>query len=514
MRTPSKAELERLQLLYKSDKRISEALGVRSHLVTYWRGKKKISPYSLLKYCKTKIKELWERWGNDEKAGQELGIKAGAFYKWRRKYGILQKPKVLKYQQLEFVFISPKGDFPQTLVQKILALKSKQPQVTVNGNLEVEPDLVILNQNINKFVEQLQSLGSKKIPYPDKILILLPHFNSEPNSFSYLDFRKLLKEQKIRNLLSLQEGLPCQMLLENKIVQPYQLTSSWDSELSALGGLGALNMTWGGTELSEFLSCGKINLKVPETVRVKLSGSISEAISAKDISLFVTAKLKDQNCSAKAVEFTGPVLEKLSLRQRMTLCQQPGNGNIFARIVPFDYSVKKYISAGASKSFNCLLPDAQAQYVKEFDLELSWLEPQIGIFTSQLEVKPIARVKKHKISCAILGDSPDSGLEDLELAARILKGRKIPKDVRMAVIPGSKNIFLNALKKNLVKIFLQAGCLFIPPQTYPFHFFADDKIISTSNNWYLPQGQLYLASPATVTASAVKGKIADPREFL
>ncbi len=514
MRTPSKSELLRLQHLYKSDKRMAEALGVKTHLITYWRGKKKIPAFCSPKYGKTKIKELWERWGHDEKAGQELGIKAGAFYKWRRKYGILQKPKVLKYQQLELIFISPKGEFPQTLVQKILASKSLAQEVRVNENLEVEPDLVILNQNLKKFVELLQELGSKKIPYPHKILILLPHFNPELASFAYQDFKKVLKQQKIRNLFALPEGLACQMLLEEKLVQPYQLTSSLDTELSALGGIGALNLTGDGKELIEFLSTGRITLKVPETVKVKLKGSFSDAISAKDINLFVSGKLRDQNCSGKAVEFSGPLLEKLSLRQRMTLCQQSADGNILARITPFDNTVKKYISSSASKSFPGLTPDPQACYSKELDLELSWLEPQVGILSSEWEVKPISKVKKQKISGAILGCSPDSGLEDLELAARILKGRKIPKDVRMAIIPGSRNVYWNCLKKNLIKIFLQAGCPFLTPQTNPFPFFADDKIISTSPNWGLPKGQLFLASPATVVASALKGKIADPREFL
>lgn len=514
MRSPSKAELLRLQHLYKSDKKMAEALGVKTHLVTYWRGKKKIPAFCFPKYGKPKIKELWERWGNDEKAGQELEIKAGAFYKWRRKYGILQKPKALKYQQLEFVFVSGKGDFPQTLVQKILASKTKTPEVRVNENIEVEPDLLILNQHLRKFAELLQDLGSKKIPDPHKILILLSHFNSELAGFSYQDFRKVLKQQKIRNLLALPEGLACQMLLEEKLVQPYQLTSSLDSELSALGGLGALNLTGDGEGLSEFLSSGRITLRVPETVRVKLNGSLSEAISAKDLNLFVTSKLKDQNCSGKALEFSGPVLEKLSLRQRMTLCQQSVDGNIFARIVPFDNTVKKYISSTASKSFPGLAPDPQASYSQELDLELSWLEPQVGIYSSRWEVKSISKVKKQKISGAILGCSPDSGLEDLELAARILKGRKIPKEVRMAIIPGSRNIYLSSLKKNLIKIFLQAGCAFLSSQRNPFPYFADDKIISTSPNWGLTQGQLFLASPATVVASALKGKIADPREFL
>lgn len=513
MRKPTKAELSRLLILYKTDKKIAEALGVRTQLVTYWRAKKKIPKLSLLKYSKIKIKELWERWGEDEKAGEELGITAGAFYKWRRKYGILERPKVLKYQQLEFSFSSPAGSSTHTLIQKILALKAGSQAVRVNENIEIEPDWVILNQNLNFLMEQMQNSGPKKISNPHKIIILLPHFNAEGNNFSYLNFKKLLKEHKIRNIFSSQEGLAYQTVLENRMVSPYQLTATLDPEFSALGGLGILNININNSTLAEFLSHGKISLKVPETVKVTLSGTVSEGIFAKDISLFLTAKLNEPNFAGKGFEFCGPVVEKLPLKERMTLCQQVNSSNIFSSMVPFDSAVKKHLSAPYSKSFNFVLADAQAEYSAELDLELSWLEPQIGIVGSEVEIKPLAKVKKHKISWAILGASADSNLEDLEIAAKILKGRKIPKEVRMAVIPGSKTVYLNALKKNLVRTFLQAGCIFLYPGSNSFNFFEDDKIISTFN-WNLSKQQLYLASPATVAASALKGKIADPREFL
>lgn len=513
MRKLSKAELRRLLFLYKSDKRVAEALGVRTQLVTYWRTKKKIPKLSLLKYSKIKIKELWERWGEDEKAGEELGISAGAFYKWRRKYGILEKPKVLKYQQLEFSFSSPAGSSKHTLIQKILASKAGSQTVGTNENIEIEPDWVILNQNLNFLMEELQNLGSQKVSSPHKIIILLPHFNPEGNNFSYLNFKKLLKEHKIRNIFASQEGLAFQTVVENKMVSPYQLTATLDPEFTALGGLGILNININESSLTEFLNQGKISLKVPETVKVSLSGTLSEGIFAKDISLFLSAKLKEPNFAGKEFEFCGPVIDKLPVKERMTLCQQIGSGNIFSSLVPCDATVKKYLLPPYSKSSNFILADAQAEYSAKLDLELSWLEPQIGIVGPEVEIRPLAKIKKHKINWAILGASTDSDLEDLEIAARILKGRKIPKEVKMAIIPGSKSVYLKALKKNLVGTFLQAGCLFLYPGSNSFNFFEDDKVISTFN-WKLPKQQVYLASPATVAASAVKGKIADPREFL
>lgn len=513
MRKLSKAELNRLLFLYKTDKKVAEALGVRTQLVTYWRAKKKIPKLTLLKYPKIKIKELWERWGEDEKAGEELGISAGAFYKWRRKYGILERPKVLKYQQLEFSFSSPAGSSTHTLIQKILALKAGPQTARVNEIIKIEPDWVILNRNLNFLMEKLQNLGTQRISSPHKVIILLPHFNPEGNNFSYLNFKKLLKENKIRNIFSSQEGLDYQTVVENKLVSPYQLTATLDPEFSALGGLGILNININDKGLAEFLSQGKISLKVPETVKVTLNGTVSEGIFARDISLFLTAKLKEPNFAGKGFEFCGPIIEKLPVKERMTLCQQITSGNTFSSLVPCDSMVKKYLSAPYSKAFNFVVADAQAEYSAKLDLELSWLEPQIGIVGPEVEIKPLAKVKKHKISWAILGASTDSDLEDLEIAAKILKGRKIPKEVKMAVIPGSKAVYLSALKKNLIKTFVQAGCLFLYPGSNSFNFFEDDKIISTFN-WNLSKQQVYLASPATVAASAVKGKIADPREFL
>jgi len=513
MRKLSKAELSRLLFLYKSDKKVAEALGVRTQLVTYWRTKKKIPKLTLLKYPKIKIKELWERWGEDEKAGAELGITAGAFYKWRRKFGILERPKVLKYQQLEFSFSSPAGSSKHTLIQKILASKAGPQTVRVNENIEIEPDWVILNRSLNFLMAELQNLGPKKISSPSKIIILLPHFNPEENNFSYLNFKKLLKEHKIRNLFASQEGLAYQTVVENKMVSPYQLTATLDPEFSALGGLGILNINLSNNSLAEFLNQGKISLRIPETVRVNLSGALSEGIFAKDISLFLSAKLKEPNFTGKGFELCGTIIEKLPVKERMTLCQQIGSSHFFSSLVPCDAMVKKYLSAPYGKSSNSVVADAQAEYSAKLDLELSWLEPQIGIVGPEVEIRPLAKVKKHKISWAILGASTDSDLEDLEIAAKILKGRKIPKEVKMAVIPGSKNVYLKALKKNLVGTFLQAGCMFLYPGSNSFNFFEDDKIISTFN-WKLPKQQVYLASPATVAASAVKGKIADPREFL
>lgn len=513
MRKLTKAELKRLLLQYKTDKKLAEALGVRTQLVTYWRTKKKIPKLTLLKYPKNKIRELWERWGVDEKAGTELGITAGAFYKWRRKYGILDRPKVLKYQQLEFSFSSPAGSSAHTLIQKILVAKAGPQPVGANEKIEIEPDWVILNQNFNCFSEKLLNLGSQKIPHPHKIIILLPHFNPEGNNFPYLSFKKLLKEHKIRNIFSSQEGLAYQIVIENKMVSPFQLTAALDPAFSALGGLGILNININDDSLTEFLSQGKISQKVPETVKVNLSGTVSEGIFAKDISLFLSAKLKETEYAGKGIELGGAVIEKSPVKERMTLCQQISGGNIFSCLVPFDAAVKKYLLAPYAKSYNLVAAGAQAEYSAKLDLELSWLEPQIGIAGPDIQIKPLAKVKKHKINWAILGGSADSNLEDLEVAARIVKGRKIPKEVKMAVIPGSKSVYLKALKKNLVGTFLKAGCIFLYPGSNSFNFFEDDKIISTFD-WKLPKQQVYLASPATVAASAVKGKIADPREFL
>jgi len=530
MRFPKKEELLKLQAQYKTDKKIGQVLGVPAYLVAYWRRKKKIPKHSLPKYSFERVKELWETYGDDRKAGNELSISKAAFYKWRRKYNLLEKPKVLKLAQLEFSLPgSGRGkNRGLTIAQKGLALKVGKSGVQVGEIVYVEPDLAMSHDNAGLVIKQFREIGVSKVWNPDKIVIPLDHrapAESEKTAEAHRSIRLFVKEQGIKNFYDIKEGICHQVVIEKGHILPGELAVGTDSHTTSYGCLGALSTGIGATEMAAVWATGNIWLRVPESLKLTLNGRLPLGVYAKDVILYIIGELSVEGANYKSVEFYGDTVENMSVSERFTLANLSMEmGGKFA-IVPFDNVTKKYLKGRARRSYQPIYADENAIYENEYEYNISRLEPQVACPHNVDNVKSIDEIKGIKIDQVLLGSCTNGRIDDLEIAARLLKGKKVHPDTRMLVLPGSKSIYLEALKRGMIKTFLEANCVVLNPGCGPClgaHeglLAKGERCLATTNRNFKgrmgsTESEVYLASPATAAATAIRGEISDPRDFL
>jgi 3-isopropylmalate/(R)-2-methylmalate dehydratase large subunit len=530
MKIPNKEELEKLQTHYKTDKRIGKVLGVPAYLVAYWRRKKNIPKYSLPKYSYEKIKELWEIYGDDLKAGKELFISKAAFYKWRRKYNILEKPKVLKLAQLELSLSGTNKSRNRglTIAQKGLALKSGKREVQTGEIVYVEPDLAMSHDNAGLVIKQFREIGVSRVWNPDKIVIPLDHrapAESEKTAEAHRSIRIFVKEQGIKNFYDIKEGICHQVVIERGHILPGELAVGTDSHTTSYGCLAALSTGIGATEMAAVWATGRIWLRVPESIKLTINGRIPFGVYAKDVILYIIGQLTVEGANYKSVEFYGDTVENMSVSERFTLANLSMEmGGKFA-IVPFDSVTKKYLKNRARKNYQPIFADGNAVYEKKYEFDISKLEPQVACPHNVDNVKPLDEVKGIKIDQVVLGSCTNGRLDDLEIAARVIRGKKVYPDTRMLILPGSKSIFLEAMKKGLIRTFLEANCVVLNPGCGPClgaHegiLAKGERCLATTNRNFKgrmgsAESEVYLASPAVAAATAIKGEIADPRGYL
>jgi len=541
MKIPRKEELLKLQEKYKTDKKIGEALGgVPEYLVAYWRRKKKIGRYSFPKYSKEEIKDLWERYGNDHKAGEKLGISKAGFYKWRKRYEFLEKPKVLKFQQLDFLlsgqlnhsgstgFMTRPDSGNMTMAQKLLAKKAGKAQTVVGEIVNVEPDLAMSHDNAGLVIKQFRQIGQSKVWNPDKIVIPLDHrapAESEKTATAHKSIREFVKEQGIKNFYDIKEGICHQVVIEKGHILPGQLAVGTDSHTTSYGCLGALSTGIGATEMAVVWATGKIWLRVPESIKIVIDGKMPRGVYAKDVILFIIGQLTVEGASYKSVEFYGETVSRMSVSERFTLCNLSMEMGAKFAVVPFDRVTQKYLSEVTSQRYEPILSDSEAIFVKEYLFNMNILEPQVACPHNVDNVKPVGEVKGIKIDQVVLGSCTNGRLDDLEVAAKILKGKKVHPQVRMLVLPATRTIYSQAIKKGYLQTFLDAGAVILNPGCGPClgaHegiLAAGEKCLATTNRNFKgrmgsPDSEVYLASPALAAATAVRGEITDPREFL
>ena len=533
MKTPKKKELLRLQRQYKTDKRIGEALGnIPEYLIAYWRRKRGIGKYAFSKYSFEKILELWERYGDDTKAGKELLISRAAFYKWRRKYNIREKPKTLKLEQLELALpialLKRRATGSQTIAQKILARKTGRSEVKVGEIVIVEPNLAMSHDNAGLVIKQFKSLGVDKVWNPDRIVIPLDHrapAESEKTADAHHSIRVFVKEQGIKNFYDIKEGVCHQVIIEKGHILPGELAVGTDSHTTSYGCIGALSTGIGATEMAVVWATGKIWLKVPESIKITLEGGLQNGVYAKDVILHIIGQLTVEGANYESIEFYGEGTEEMSISERFTLCNLSMEMGAKFAIVPFDNTTKKFLKDKTQRPFQPVFADKDAVYEKEYRYDLYRIEPQIACPHNVDNVSPISKVKGIKIDQVVLGSCTNGRLDDLEIAAKMLKKRKVHPDVRMLVIPASKDIYLKAMAKGFLKTFMDAGCVVLNPGCGPClgaHqgiLGKGERCVATTNRNFKgrmgsAEAEVYLSSPATATASAIKGEIADPREFL
>lgn len=322
-------------------------------------------------------------------------------------------------------------------------------------------------------------------------------------------------------------GVCHQIIPESGQILPGDLVLGADSHTCTYGALGAFATGVGSTDLAISLAQGKNWFKVPGTIKIVITGKIPKGVFAKDIILHIIGDLKSDGATYKAIEFSGPVIDKLDMDSRFTICNMVVEMGAKVGFMPQDKKTKDWLKSRVSKNrkINSLMSDKDAKYTKVLEYNISKLKPQVACPHSVDNVKSIDQLKDIKINEAFLGTCTNARLQDFKIAASILKSRKIAQGIKFIVAPSSRTIFLEALRAGIVEIFIKAGAVIVSPGCGPCvgthnGIPADGEVvISTANRNFKgrmgnPNAFIYLASPATVVSSAIEGKITDPRKYL
>ncbi len=322
-------------------------------------------------------------------------------------------------------------------------------------------------------------------------------------------------------------GVCHQVIPESGEVLPGSLVLGADSHTCTYGALGAFSTGVGSTDLSIALATGKNWFKVPETIKIVFNGKLPKGVFAKDLALFIITAVKSDGATYKALEFYGPVIDSMDMDARFTIANMVVEMGAKAGFMPVDRITHEWFRKRGVllKDRHNIKADKDAVYEKVMEFNVSKLEPQVSLPHSVDSAKPVDAIGKVEINEAFLGTCTNGRLQDLKIAAKILRNRKVFPGVRFIIAPSSRPILLEALRTKLIDVFVKAGCVVVAPGCGPCvgthnGVPADKEIVISSANRNFkgrmgnPNAFIYLASPATVAASAVKGKIADPRSFL
>jgi len=360
-----------------------------------------------------------------------------------------------------------------------------------------------------------------------KFAMFIDHSSPSPNlgvSKVHSRMRNFSKQNK--NLLfDVGCGISHQLVIEEGFVYPGALILGADSHTSTAGALGAAAFGVGSTDLAVALRTGKNWFKVPETVKIVIHGKIPKGVYSKDIILHIIHKLGANGATYKAIEFSGEVIDNLSLDSRLTITNMTIEFGAKCGIISPDKKTKSYLKGLGIKKYQDISTDRKYRYSAIIDFDISHLSPYVAKPHSVDNGARIEELRNTKIDQAFLGTCTNGRLEDLEIAAKIIKSHQVHRDVKLLVAPASKKVFLAALKKGIIKVLIESGAVILPVGCGPCvgthqGVPADaEVVISTANRNFKgrmgnPKSFIYLASPATVVASAISGEIADPRKFL
>ena len=416
------------------------------------------------------------------------------------------------------------------ITEKILAKASGkqvvQPGEIVNANV----DMIMVHDLTGPLaVEAFKKIGVQKVWDNQKAVVILDHqvpAESVKAAELHKTMRQFAKDQKIRIYDIGRGGICHQVMPEKGHVVPGTVIVGADSHTCTYGAFGAFATGIGSTEAAAVLATGKIWLKVPEAIKVNVTGKFEKYVTPKDLILSIIGRMGVDGATYKTAEFTGPTVKSMSIAGRMTLCNMAVEMGAKNGIIEPDETTRKFLEGRVKTlpKLELLKSDKDAVYERTVEFDVSKMEPQIACPSSVDNVKPVSETGDIPIEQAFIGSCTNGRIEDLRLAAQILKGKRVKDGVRALVIPASQEVYRQALNEGLLEVFTDAGAIVCGSACGPClggHIgllAADEVCVSTSNRNFIgrmgsTKASVYLASPATVAASAVTGKITDPRKL-
>ena len=416
-----------------------------------------------------------------------------------------------------------------TLAEKILATHTGKKTIEPGEIINVKVDMVLANDITAPLaIQEFRRLGAKKVFNNGKIVLVPDHFvpNKDiPSAEQAKLMREFAKEHGTIYFEVGRMGIEHVLLPDLGIVLPGQVIIGADSHTCTYGALGAFATGMGSTDIACAMATGDIWMKVPPTIKFVYHGKLGKWVGGKDLILYTIGQIGVDGALYAAMEFTGEAIDSLSMDGRFTMANMAIEAGAKAGIFNVDAKTRQYVKTRSQTPYKTYKSDPDAHYSQVIEYDVTKLEPQVAFPHLPSNTKPLSQVGKVKIDQAVIGSCTNGRMDDLRLAAEVIKGKKVHPEVRLIVIPGSQEVYLQAMKEGLLEIFVQAGGAVSTPTCGPCLggymgiLAAGEVAISTTNRNFIgrmgsPKSELYLANPAVVAASAVLGRIGGVEEVL
>lgn len=413
-----------------------------------------------------------------------------------------------------------------TMTQKILAAHAGLEQVTAGQLIEADLDLVLGNDITSPVaIKEMEKFNTQSVFDKDKIALVPDHFvpNKDIKSAEHCKcVRNFARKNEITNYFEVGEmGIEHALLPEKGLTVPGDVIIGADSHTCTYGAVGAFSTGIGSTDMAAGMATGKAWFKVPSAIRFVLTGKPAEWVSGKDIILHIIGMIGVDGALYKSMEFTGDGIAELSMDDRFTIANMAIEAGAKNGIFPVDDKTKAYLEEHTKRSYKVYEADEDAEYDETYTIDLSSLKPTVAFPHLPENTKTIDQVGDIAIDQVVIGSCTNGRIDDMRIAAKVLKGRHIAQGIRCIIIPATQAVYLQAMEEGLLKIFIEAGAIVSTPTCGPclggyMGILAEgERCVSTTNRNFVGRmghvaSEIYLASPAVAAASAVTGRISCP----
>lgn len=425
---------------------------------------------------------------------------------------------------------------PHTIAEKILALKSGHEEVRPGMVVDAKVDVAMAHEALAQLVKPFKEMGATRVWDKNKVVVPIDHWvpaSDEKSAKLHKTIRDYVNEFGIEHFFDIgNQGICHQILVEQGFSLPGDLIVGTDSHTNMAGAMGAFASGIGPTEMAAVFATGEIWLRVPETLKVNVTGRLRFPVSSKDVVLKIIGTIGDDGGRYQAVEFGGSAIDAMEMWERFTLTNMTTEMGAKTGIIPADGKTVAYVKASPLRSgrgkeigrYADLRTDPGAKFSRELTIDADELEPLVSTPHSPENVKPVREVSLPHVDQVFVGSCTNARLEDLRIVANLLKGEKLAKGTRLMVYPASTSIYKQCLKEGIIEAVTEAGGLFNPSSCGACFggmggvLAAKEVCVSTSNRNYVgrmghPESLSYLVSPATAAATAIAGRLADPRDY-
>jgi len=416
-----------------------------------------------------------------------------------------------------------------TITEKILAAHAGLEEVKPGDLITAKVDITLANDITGPVaINEFKKIGVDKVFDKERVVFVPDHFTPNKDIKSAQNakqIREFAKEQELKHYFEVGRlGIEHTLLPDQGIVGPGDLVIGADSHTCTYGALGAFSTGVGSTDLACAMASGETWFKVPETIKVIFNGKLNKWVSGKDLVLHLIGDIGVDGALYKSLEITGSAIDELSIDGRFTICNMAIEAGAKNGIIPADKTTEEYVKGRTLRPYKFYQSDENAEYSRVIEYNTADIQPTVAFPHLPENTKPISQVGTVKIDQAVIGSCTNGRLPDIKEAAEILDGRKIHPDVRLIVLPGTQEIYLEAMKLGYAEIIVKAGGVFSTPTCGPclgghMGILAEgERAISTTNRNFVgrmghPKSEVYLSNPAIAAASAILGRIASPDEL-